>query len=153
MKNALLLLLIFTFTLCSDYRKPTRAQKKCLVKRLGEEVAKKLLESLRKYHRSNGKATLLDYIIDKRPDLKEVADECLLNIRRRRLDKNNQLNEVDEFVEYYFKSLMKDNKAKSELYKELKKNKSLAIITCETFMQNKEYCKPVVEAMLKTLKI
>ena len=67
--------------------------------------------SFRKYHRSNGKATLLDYILDKRQDLKEVAKECLLKIRRRRLDKTaDVIDEAfkNEMVNYYLKAILRD---------------------------------------------
>ena len=151
-----LLLLLFTIVFCGDYRKPTRAQRKCFVKRLGEETTIKLFESLRKYHRTNGKATLLDYILDKRPDLKDVADECLLHMnRRRRLDKKkNTQNEdiINLAVKYYLDSLMKDNKTRNELLKNLKKNKNLALMSCKAFIENKEFCEPVINAMQQNLE-
>ena len=153
MKNVLLILFLLTIESCSDYRKPTSAQRKCFVKRLGEENTKKLFDSLRKYHRSHGKATLLDYILDKRPDLKSIADECLLSIKRRRLDrrskkKNIDKDELDKTVKYYVSSLLKDGEAKDELFNNLKKNKNLAILSCKSFLEKKEYCRPVVESLL-----
>ena len=152
MKYILLLLFIFTFTFCLDYRKPTKTQKKCFAKRLGEDATQKLLESLRKYHRTHGKATLLDYILDKRPDLKDVADVCLLNIRRRRLDKKNKnpgMKEIDQAIKYYMDSLGRDSKVRNELSKGLKENKNLAIHTCKSYLQDKELCKLIIESMQK----
>ena len=152
MKSVLLLLFILTFTFCMDYRKPTITQKKCFVKRLGEEATKKLLESLRKYHRTHGKATLLDYILDKRPDLKDVADVCLLNNRRRRLDKKKfDSKEIDNVVQYYLDSVLRDNNIKKQLEKGLKENKNLAILACKSHLQYKDICKPMIESMLKNL--
>ena len=152
MKNVLLLLFVFTFAFCSDYRKPTKTQKKCFVKRIGEDATIKLLESLRKYHRTNGKATLLDYILDKRPDLKDAADVCLLNIRRRRLDKKKpEMKDIDAAIQYYLESLGRDNKVTKDLKKGLNENKNLAILSCKSYIQDKTLCRPIIESMLKNL--
>ena len=146
MKNILVLMLFFIGAFCGDYRKPTRSQRKCFVKKIGEELTRKLLDSLRKFHRSNGKATLLDYILEKREDLKYVADECLLGIRRRRrLD--NELNSLESIVKYYLNAILKDEKAKKEFSDALKKNKQMANEICEKYIHNKQFCIPLIDSM------
>ena len=158
MKNVLLLLLLFVFVFCSDYRKPSHSEKKCLLTELGLEQTKKLLASLRKYHRVNGKATLLDYILDKRPELKEVSDKCLLKIgkkKRRNLDKlqdafDNAMN--DEMVNYYLKSILRDEQVKNELISELKKGNKEAINACKNFLPSDEICKLILTLLAKSLE-
>ena len=78
--KSVLLLFLFTFIFCGDYRLPSKSEEKCLTNALGLEQAKKLLDSLEKYHTVNKKATLLDYILAQRPELKEVSDKCLLKV-------------------------------------------------------------------------
>ena len=155
MKN-ICLIILFISVFCGDYRKPTRTQRKCFVKKIGEEPTQKLLDSLRKFHRSNGKATLLDYILEKRQDLKNIADECLLNNRRRRrldkLDKlgkldSNQLNSLESMVKYYLKAILKDEKAKKQFSDGLKKNKQMAKEICEKYLHNKQFCTPLIDSM------
>ena len=158
MKNVLLLLLLFVFVFCSDYRKPSHSEKKCLLTELGLEQTKKLLASLRKYHRVNGKATLLDYILDKRPELKEVSDKCLLKIgkkKRRNLDKlqdafDNAMN--DEMVNYYLKSILRDEQVKNELISELKKGNKEAINACKNFLPSDDICKLILTLLAKSLE-
>ena len=145
MKN-IFFIILFLGIFCGDYRKPTRSQRKCFVKKIGEEPTKKLLDSLRKFHRSNGKATLLDYILEKREDLKHIADECLLNNRRRRrLD--NELNSLESIVKYYLNAILKDEKAKKEFSDALKKNKQMANEICEKYLHNKQFCTPLIDSM------
>ena len=145
MKN-IFFIILFLGIFCGDYRKPTRSQRKCFVQKIGEEPTKKLLDSLRKFHRSNGKATLLDYILEKRQDLKYIADECLLNIRRRRrLD--NELNSLESIVKYYLNAILKDEKAKKEFSDALKKNKQMANEICEKYLHNKQFCTPLIDSM------
>ena len=158
MKNILLFLFLFVFVFCSDYRKPAHSEKKCLVNELGLEQTKKLLESLRKYHRVNGKATLLDYILDKRPELKEVSDKCLLKIgkkKRRNLDKiQDAIDEAlnNEVVNYYLKSILRDEQVKNELISELKKGNKEAIDACKNFLPSDEMCKLVLSLLAKSLE-
>ena len=150
MKNILLLIILFIGAFCRDYRKPTRTQRKCFVKNIGEEETRKLFDSLRKYHRSHGKATLLDYIFDKREDLKSIADECLLNTsRRRRLDK--ELDSVERIIKYYLDSFLKDEKMKKEFSEALKKNKKEANQVCQKSMQNSELCNQLIDIMAKVV--
>ena len=145
MKN-IFLIILFIGAFCGDYRKPTRSQRKCFVNKIGEESTRKLLDSLRKFHRSNGKATLLDYILEKRQDLKDIADECLLsNRRRRRLDK--EINSLESIVKYYLNAILKDENAKKEFSDALKKNKQMANEICEKYLHNKQFCTPLIESM------
>ena len=146
MKNILLVIILFIGAFCGDYRKPTRSQRKCFVKKIGEELTRKLFDSLRKYHRSNGKAKLLDYIFDKRQDLKNVAEECLLSFRRRRrLD--GELNSIESIVKYYLNAILKDEKVKKEFSDALKKNKKMGNEICEKYLQNKQYCTLLIDSM------
>ena len=145
MKN-IFLIILFIGAFCGDYRKPTRSQRKCFVKKIGEELTRNLLDGLRKFHRSNWKATLLDYILEKRQDLKNIADECLLsNRRRRRLDK--EINSIESIVKYYLNAILKDENAKKEFSDALKKNKQKANETCEKYLHNKQFCTPLIESM------
>ena len=146
MKNFFLLIILFIGVFCGDYRKPTRSQRKCFVKNIGEELTRKLFDSLRKFHRTNGKATLLDYILEKREDLRYVADECLLgNRRRRRLD--NVLNSFESIIKYYLNAILKDENAKKEFSDALKKNKQMANEVCNKYLHNKDYCTPLIDSM------
>ena len=155
MKSYFILLILFISISCSDYRKPSKSQRKCLVKKLGETEAKKLLASLRKYHRTNGKATLYDYILARRPDLKEISDECLLKIKKRRLDKTEDAISKafdNPLVKYYLKSILRDEKVKNELLEELKKENNEAIKACLKTLPNQEICKLVCDLLAKQLE-
>ena len=155
MKKEIILFFLFVTVFCGDYRKPTRASRNCFVNILGEEKTKKLLQSLRKYHRSNGKATLLDYILDKRQDLKEVAKECLLKIRRRRLDKTaDVIDEAfkNEMVNYYLKAILRDENVKNQLIEKLRTNEQVALKTCNNFLVSEEICKMVINKLVEKLK-
>ena len=155
MKRFLRLLILFIGIICSDYRKPSKSERKCLVKKLGEINTTKLLASLRKYHRSYGKATLLDYILAQRPDLKEVADICLLKIKKRRADNPEELinKAVDNaLVKYYFNSIMRDEKIKTEIIKELKKNDNEGLKACLKVLPDKEICQLVIDLLAKILE-
>ena len=159
MKNILLLLILFTFSFCSDYRKPSRTEKKCLINNLGEVQTQKLLESLRKYHRVNGKATLLDYILERRPEMKEIADKCLLKVDkkdRRRLDYNLQ-DAIDSalnnsMVNYYLESILRDQELKSELISELNKENGEALKACKDYLESEEMCKMVLSLLAESIE-
>ena len=62
--------------------------------------------------------------------------------------KNIDKDELDKTIKYYVNSLLKDGEAKDELFNNLKKNKNLAILSCKSFLERKEYCRPVVESLL-----
>ena len=154
MKN-ILLFLLFISVFCGDYRKPTKAERNCIVNKLGEIKAKKLLISLRKYHRSNGKATLLDYILNKRQDLKEVAEECLLKIGKRRMDDTQDTIEEafkNEMVNYYLKFILRDQRVKKEIIDKLKHNDQTAYKTCNKFLVSEDICKMVVDKLIEKLQ-
>ena len=154
MKAVYFLIILFIGAFCRDYRWPTGTQIKCFKKYIGEGGVKKLLESFRKYHRSHGKATLLDYILDKRGDLKSISDECLLKIsrRRRRLDKEENMDFVERIIKYYLDAILKDEKMKAQFSEALKKNKETAIEVCKKSMQNSELCAQIIEMMDKYSK-
>ena len=153
MKSVLLLFLLIG-VFCGDYRRPSPTQKKCIEKKIGKEQTQKLIESLRKYHRINGKATILDYILEKREELKNVADECLLG-NRRRLDKNisEQINEAfnNSLVNYYMKALLRDPKAKSAILNNIEKTQEESIKACKTYLTNDKICKMVVDAIIERI--
>ena len=157
MKNVLLLFLLIG-VFCGDYRRPSPTQKKCIEKKIGKEPTKKLLESLRKYHRTNGKATILDYILEKRGDLKGVAEECLLGSRRRRrrLDKTVSEKINDSFnnkvVKYYMNALLRDPKAKTSILDNIDKAQKDSIKACKRYLQSDEICKMVVDAILQRIE-
>ena len=156
MRNFYLLIILLIGVFCYDYRKPSAAAKKCMEKKMGKENTKKLLESLRKYHRTNGKATILDFILEKRPELKDVAEECLLKIKKkRRLDKEKKSNmeqmEQSEILDYYMKALLKDQKTKNAILSELNENGNQAIDECKKFLPSEEICKMVIDLMIKTI--
>ena len=157
MKNVLLLFLLIG-VFCGDYRRPSPTQKKCIEKKIGKEQTKKLLESLRKYHRTNGKATILDYILEKRGDLKGVAEECLLGSRRRRrrLDKTVSEKINDSFnnkvVKYYMNALLRDPKAKTSILDNIDKAQKDSIKACKRYLKSDEICKMVVDAILQRIE-
>ena len=154
MKYFILQAFLFFTVFCGDYRKPTRAQRNCIAKKIGEEETKKLILSLRKYHRTNGKATLLDYILDKRGDLKSVADECLLKIKRR-LDKiSDDIDKAfkNQLIDYYMKALLRDERVKSEIINNLEINKNLAISSCSNFLNDKDICTLIVDKIMNEIK-
>ena len=163
MKTFLLLMVLFIGVFCGDYRRPSPTAKKCMEKIMGKSNVKKLIESLRKYHRTNGKATILDFILEKRPELKNVAEECLLKTkrRRRRLDrKSNTLNSVNEqldelfnteLVEYYMRALLRDKKAKNAILSELDKNEAEGINACKQFLGNEEMCKMIINTIRRKI--
>ena len=157
MKNVLLLFLLIG-VFCGDYRRPSPTQKKCIEKKIGKEPTKKLLESLRKYHRTNGKATILDYILEKRGDLKGVAEECLLGSRRRRrrLDKTVSEKINDSFnnkvVKYYMNALLRDPKAKTSILDNIDKAQKDSIKACKRYLKSDEICKMVVDAILQRIE-
>ena len=163
MRNFYLLIILLIGVFCYDYRKPSAAAKKCMEKKMGKENTKKLLESLRKYHRTNGKATILDFILEKRPELKDVAEKCLLKItKKRRLDKENKSNIEQmeqqmkdlfesEILDYYMKALLKDQKTKNAILSELNENGNQAIDECKKFLPSEEICKMVIDLMIKTI--
>ena len=157
MKNVLLLFLLIG-VFCGDYRRPSPTQKKCIEKKIGKEPTKKLLESLRKYHRTNGKATILDYILEKRGDLKDVAEECLLGTRRRRrrLDKTVSEKINDSFnnkvVKYYMNALLRDPKAKTSILENIDKAQKDSIKACKRYLKSDEICKMVVDAILQRIE-
>ena len=163
MKTFLLLMVLFIGVFCGDYRRPSPAAKKCMEKMMGKLNVKKLIESLRKYHRTNGKATILDYILEKRPELKNVAEECLLKTkRRRRLDRysntlnafNEQLDEIfnNELMEFYMRALLRDKKAKNAILSELDKNESEGIEACKQLLAKEEICKMIINKLKKKIK-
>ena len=155
MKSYFVLLILFISISCSDYRKPSKSERKCLVKKLGEAETKKLLASLRKYHRTNGKATLYYYILARRPDLKEISAECLLKIKKRRLDKTEDAISKafdNPLVKYYLKSILRDEKVKNELIEELKKENNEALKACLKTLPNQEICKLVCDLLAKQLE-
>ena len=154
MKYFILISLLFFTVFCGDYRKPTRAQRNCFVKNIGEEETKKLIISLRKYHRTNGKATLLDYILDKRTDLKNIANECLLKIKRR-LDKIS--DDIDkafksQLVDYYMKAILRDERVKTEILNNLKLNRDFAINACSNHLNDKNICTLVIDKIVQKLE-
>jgi hypothetical protein len=154
MKYFILLSLLFFTVFCGDYRKPTRAQRNCFVKNIGEEETKKLIISLRKYHRTNGKATLLDYILDKRTDLKNIADECLLKIKRR-LDKiSDDIDKAfqNQLVDYYMKAILRDERVKSEIINDLKVNKNFAVKSCSKHLNVEDLCALIIDKILQKLE-
>ena len=154
MKYFILLSFLFLTVFCGDYRKPTRAQRNCIASKIGEEETKKLILSLRKYHRTNGKATLLDYILKKREDLRSVANECLLKIRRR-LDKiSDDIDKAfkNQLVDYYFKAILRDERTKTEVINNLKINKEYAISSCSNILTDKEMCTLVIEKIMQKLE-
>ena len=154
MKYFILLSYLFFTVFCGDYRKPTRAQRNCISKKIGEEETKKLILSLRKYHRTNGKATLLDYILDKRTDLKNIANECLLKIKRR-LDKiSDDIDKAfqNQLVDYYMKALLRDERVKSEIINDLKVNKNVAVKSCLKLLDVKDICTLIIDKLLEKLE-
>ena len=159
MRNFLLLIILLIGVFCYDYRKPNAAARKCMEKKMGKENTKKLLESLRKYHRTNGKATILDFILEKRPELKDVAEECLLKIqKKRRLDRKNkiiadQIKDLfdTEIIDYYMKALLKDQKTKNAILSELNENEKEAIDECKKFLPSEEICKMVIDLIRKKI--
>ena len=155
MKTFFIVLILFTSIICGDYRMPNKSERKCLVKKLGEKDTQKLLASLRKYHRANGKATLYDYILDKRPDLKEVSNQCLLKIKKRRLDgTKDEKNETitNSLFKYYLNSILRDEKIKNAMIQGLKKNNNEAIKVCLQILPNKAICKTVIYYLIQQLK-
>ena len=154
MKYFILLSFLFFTVFCGDYRKPTRAQRNCISKKIGEEETKKLILSLRKYHRTNGKATLLDYILDKRLDLKDLVNECLLKTKRR-LDKiSDDIDKAfkNQLVDYYMKAILRDERVKTEVINNLKVNKDYAINSCSNFLTDKDICTLVIDKILQKLE-
>ena len=87
--KAYIYLILFLSVVCKDLRRPGRTTLKCFKKLLGEEQVKELFASFRKYHRSNGKANFTEFINDKKPELKETLEKCLLKglKEKRRLNK------------------------------------------------------------------
>ncbi len=164
MKTFLLLMVMVLFigVFCGDYRSPSHAAKKCMEKIMGKLNVKKLIKSLRKYHKTNAKATILDFILEKRPELKNVAEECLLKTkRRRRLDRysntlnafNEQLDELfnNEIIEYYMRALLRDKKAKNAILSELDKNEEEGINACKQFLGKEEMCKMIINTMRRKI--
>ena len=158
MKALLLFFFLFVFAICSDYRRPSKSQIKCFIREIGMVETKKLLESLRKYHRTNGKATLLDYILQKRLDLKAVSDKCLLKINnriRRRLDKldeafNQALNQ--KLVKYYINSILRDKKVKDAFIYHLNNNNKEGLRACTKFLVNEKLCTRIMKMLAKTIE-
>ena len=154
MRYFIFLSFLFFTVYCGDYRKPTRAQRNCFAKKIGEEETKKLILSLRKYHRTNGKATLLDYILDKRTDLKSIADECLLKIKRR-LDRiSDDIDKAfqNQLVDYYMKALLRDERVKSEIINDLKVNKNFAVKSCSKHLNVEDLCALIIDKILEKLE-
>ena len=154
MKYFIFLSFLFFTVFCGDYRKPTRAQRNCFVNKIGEEETKKLILSLRKYHRTNGKATLLDYILDKRTDLKNIANECLLKIKRR-LDRiSDDIDKAfqNQLVDYYMKAILRDERVKSEIINDLKVNKNVAVKSCLKILDVKDICTLIIDKLLEKLE-
>ena len=150
MNNYLLIIILFIGAFCRDYRKPSRMQRKCFENNIGEENTRILLDYLGKYHRFHRKATFLDYIFDKRKDLRNIADECLLNITRRsRL--NREFNSTQIIVKYYLDSFLKDKKMEKKFSEALKKNEKEAIEVCQKSMQNSELCNILIDIMSKVV--
>ena len=156
----LILLFLFSLIVCGDYRKPSKVERKCIIKKIGIEPAKKLFASLRKYHRSHGKATLLDYINAEREDLKELADECLLKINKRR-NLNNKKNKSiglagdlfnSPMASYYLEAMLRDEKVKKQLLTELSKSKVAAIAICKEIISDDTLCKLIAEMLITYLE-
>ena len=141
----LLLLILLIALLCEDYRRPTRTQRKCFVKKIGKDLTNELLKSLSNYHNSYDKATLLDYILDRRPDLNVIADECLLSMKRRRMDKNQ--NTEDRIIKYYLNSILKDKKAKISISNNLNINYNLGLNACKQYLLNQQICPLLLKSM------
>ena len=159
MKYILLLLFVWTLATCSDYRFPSKSEKKCFVNQIGEEKTKTLLQSLRKYHRTNGKATLLDYILAKRPELKYISDKCLLKIKRKRkLDGNKLLQDAfdkameNKLVKYYLKSILRDTALKNKFVDLLKKDNNEALDACKKYLPDEGICKIIMQMLADSIE-
>ena len=148
MKNYIYLLLLLS-VICSDYRRPTKSAKNCLIMKYGEEETKQLLAGLRKYHRSHGKATFYEYILAKKPELKEEVEECLMPKIRRRLETKKGKTKKSAVMEYYLQSIIKDKKVKKKIMRGLsRKTKSKAVKKCKKYLAQKGACKYVVRKLL-----
>ena len=131
MKNYIFIILILG-TICSDHRRPSKYTKNCFINALGEEKTKALLSSFRKYHRTNGKAKFSDFIIAKRPELKETLEKCL--------EKKRTLNGEDNEGE----KIIVSDKFK-EMKEALKKgNIKEALNKCKLLRLNERFCQRLI---------
>lgn len=160
MKTLLLIIVLLVGAFCGDYRMPSQKQKKCIEKKIGKEETKKLIESLIKYHKTNAKATILEYILDRRPELKDVAEECLLNIkRRRRLNRrkktvSQRLDEAfqTDMFKYFIQSISRDPKIKEKLTQDIDKGRDEGIDSCKSLFVSEKFCTMLVDKTLKNIK-
>ena len=150
MKIIFLFCLIF-IVVCEDYRKPNKEMRKCLKETIGKENLKSLLLSLRKYHATNSKATLLDLINDRKPEYKDIIEKCLVKNQRRRLEKiGSDIVNPEEY--FYVRAILKDKKVRRKIYKHLKKEgKETAIEICLKFINNNNSCKYIVNLFSQKL--
>ena len=149
--KAYIYLILFLSIVCKDLRRPTKATLKCLRQKLGKEQVKSLHASFRKYHRSNGKANFTEFINDKKPELKETLEKCLLKglKEKRRLNKEKKL---EKKALKLLKSFIKDKKVKNEIKKEIENgNLKNAIIKCNDVIKMKTICKGFVKKIAKKL--
>ena len=132
-------ILLFISIACTDIRKPLKATKECLMKELGEEKAKALFSSFRKYHRSNGKAKFNEFINDKKPELKEILEKCL-DKKLRKLE-NVRSKEISQKRQVLIQ--MRDDIKKGNI--------DDAINKCKTIM-DEELCEKLVKANIKRIQ-
>ena len=158
MKTFLFIIVLFIGVFCGDYRSPSPKQKKCLEKKIGNEKTKELLESLKKYNRTNAKATILDFILEEKPELKNVAEECLLKIkRRRRLNKRKKIaDKIDnafnnDVAKYYMDALLRDPGTKDKILRDIHRNRNDAVKSCQKFVANEEICDLVINMIIKNI--
>ena len=145
-------LILFLSIICKDIRKPIKATLKCFRQKFGKEKVKSLLASFRKYHRSNGKANFTVFINDRKPELKETLEKCLLKglKEKRRLNKEKKL---EKKVISLLKSLIKDKKIKNEIRKKINNgNLKKAINICYNVIKVRSICKGYVKKFAKNLK-
>ena len=130
-----LYIFLFVTIFCSDPRRPSKSTKQCLIKQLGEEQAKSLFSSFRKYHRSNGKAKFTEFINNKKPELKETLEKCLSQ-KLRRLDKKTEYREKI--------------KALKEIYANIRiGNEDEALNKCKEIMKDENLCEKIVKSNAK----
>ena len=141
-------LILFLSIICKDLRRPTKATVKCLKQKLGKEKVKSLIESFRKYHRNHGKANFTEFINDKKSELKETLEKCLL-VNNRRLDDEK----VMETTLKELKSLLKHNVLAKQIRTFVKNgNLKKAVQKCNTIIKEKLTCQRFVKKMAKKIK-
>ena len=134
-------LILLLGIICSDKRKPSKVVKKCFIDSLGEEKAKLLFASFRKFHRHDGKMKFAEYINTQTPEHKELLEQCLAEKKRRlKLKRKKEDRKLSANMKQMEKAL-----EKGDIKEALKK--------CKQMVKKKGFCKRFIKTYKKNYGI